>query len=396
MTHNGPPTAVEDLRAWAVAWTGFAANVITFGVLFSFGVYLTPLAEEFDTTTGPVSGLFSAAVLVYYLSGAVGGRLGDRYGTRPVVGVGAVTIGVALLLAARADALWQLYVLYPVIGIAVGCCYPPLVGAVGQRFERRRVMAIAIVLAGVGAGTWIMPPVARWAVDTYGWRDTFSGWAVAATAVIGLVVVVVGRPPDATGGPAHQPVLARDLAGMRSFRRLYLAIILVSPGFYAPIAFLNDYAVDRQVTPGRAAALVGVIGGTTVITRFIVGALGPRFDGLAQYRLAYLVMTAGLIVWWSSGSSYVAMVAAASLHGVGWAVWVTAAPLVMVTWFGPRDLGGALGALYTGLGLGALLGPVVSGFIIDGAGYRWAVAVVVVTNLVAIAVARTVTSPLEA
>jgi len=384
-------TELETPRAWAVTWAAFGANFVTFGVLFSFGVYLTPIADEFGTTTGPVSGLFSSAVLVYYFAGAVGGRMGDRYGTRPVVAVGAVTIGVALWVAAQADALWQLYVVFPVVGIAVGCCYPPLIGAVGQRFERRRVLAIAIVLTGVGAGTWLMPSIARRLIDSRGWRGTFEVWALMCTAVILVVVVALGR--TRRDEVAHKPVKAGALVGNRAFVRLYVAVVLVSPGFYAPIAFLNDYAVDRSVSEAAAAWLVGIIGGATVVARLVIGGLGARFDGLTQYRMSYWVMTAGLALWLVSGGSYAALAVAAALHGIGWAVWVTAAPLVLTEWFGARDLGGVLGAFYTGLGLGALLGPAVSGFIIDQWGYRPAIAVVVAGNLLAIAVARSVRTP---
>lgn len=383
-------TLIESRRAWTVTWAAFAANFVTFGVLFSFGVYLTPIAETFETTTGPVSSLFSAAVLVYYLSGAIGGRFGDRYGTRPVVAVGAVTIGVALYVSAQTTSLWQLYLVFPVVGIAVGCCYPPLIGSVGQMFERRRVMAMAIVLAGVGAGTWLMPSIARTLIDGRGWRGTFEIWAAVTMVVIVATALAIPRRSAAVRADPPRPLPAGVLVGDRRFRRLYVALVLVSPGFYAPLAFLNDYAVDQGISEGAAAWLVGIIGGATVVARLVIGALGPRFDPLTQYRISYLVMTAGLTTWLFAGGFYWALALAAALHGIGWAVWVTAAPLVLAEWYGVQHLGGVLGSFYTGLGLGALLGPSVSGFVIDQASYRWAIALVVTFNLAAIAAAATV------
>ena len=67
----------------------------------------------------------------------------------------------------------------------------------------------------------------------------------------------------------------------------------------------------------------------------------------------------------------------AALHGLAWAAWVTAAPLVLATWFGVQDLGLLVGGFYTGLGFGAFIGPAVSGFVIDEAGYRPALALVI-------------------
>ena len=57
-------------------------------------------------------------------------------------------------------------------------------------------------------------------------------------------------------------------------------------------------------------------------------------------------------------------------------MWFTAAPNVLATWFGVADLGGTVGTLYTALGFGALAGPAVLGFVIDGSGYEIAIAMV--------------------
>ena len=141
---------------------------------------------------------------------------------------------------------------------------------------------------------------------------------------------------------------------------------------------------------GAAAWLVGIIGGSTVAARLVIGALGPRFDGLRQYAFSYWVMTAGLSVWLVAGGSYPLLALAAALHGLGWAVWVTAAPMVLAEWFGVRDLGGALGTFYTGLGLGAVPGPALSGFIIDQVSYEAAIGFVVVLNVAAIGAVRVV------
>ena len=108
------------------------ANFVTFGILFSFGVFLTPIAETFGTSSGPVAPLFSAAICFYYLFGVIGGRISDRIGLRPVIAAGAIMLTLGLFISSRATSLWHLYVFFaPLVGGAVGCCYPPMIGAVG-------------------------------------------------------------------------------------------------------------------------------------------------------------------------------------------------------------------------------------------------------------------------
>lgn len=381
-------TYTDSPHAWLVATAASAANFVTFGTLLSFGVFLTPIAETFGTTTGPVAPLFSGAICFYYLAGAVGGRLSDRHGARPIILIGALSMTLGLAAGSQVKGLWQMYLLYmPLIGIGVGCCYSPAIGAVGRWFERRRSLAISIVLTGVGAGTLVIPSLSRVLIQAHGWRTTLAVLAIVAFVVVGGAAVVTDRPPSQAGNTntSKAPPVFRS----KHFRRLYASVVVLGPGFYAPFAFFNDYAVARGIDSSSAAALVGVVGASSVVSRLIFGALGDRPRALPKYRFGYLVMTAALVVWLMAGSSFILLVVSAVLHGIGWAAWVTATPIVLAEWFGIESLGGVLGTFYTGLGIGALMGPAISGFVIDQAGYRWAVALVTISTIAASALALT-------
>ena len=365
----------------SITAAAFVANFVTFGVLFSFGIFLTPIADSFDTSTGPVAPLFSTAVCFYYLAGAVAGRFSDRVGVRPVIVAGAVLMTVGLTVSALASALWHLYLVYaPLVGSAVGCCYPPMIGTVGRWFQERRTTAISLVLAGVGMGTFVGPIVSRALIDSLGWRSTFGIYAVFSAVLLVACAIASDDPPAAPG--AKQLGLSAILRSRR-FLMLYGALVLGGPGFYAPLAFYNDHAASQGIGSQAAALLVGVVGASSVIARLVISALGDRFIPMRQYRLGQLLMLACLILWFSAGDSYLLFFASAFLHGVSWAVWFTAAPNVLAVWFGVADLGGALGAFYTALGFGALAGPAVLGFVIDNSGYQTAIALVICSSVVA-------------
>ena len=368
-------------RGWVVTSAAFVANFVTFGVLFSFGIFLTPIADSFDTSTGPVAPLFSTAVCFYYLAGAVAGRFSDRVGVRPVVVTGAIFMTIGLIVSARASALWQLYLVYaPLVGSAVGCCYPPMIGTVGRWFEERRTAAISLVLAGVGMGTFVGPIVSRVLIDAWGWRSTLGIYA-AFSAV--LLVACAIASSDAPIKPDSKQLGLSAILRSKKFLTLYGALILGGPGFYAPLAFYNDHAVSEGIGSQAAALLVGVVGASSVVARLIISALGDRFIPMRQYRLGQLLLLGCLFLWLSAGNSYGLFFLSALFHGVGWAVWFTAAPNVLATWFGVADLGGALGTFYTALGFGALAGPAVLGFVIDSSGYETAIALVIGTSIVA-------------
>ncbi|HJM21200.1 MAG TPA: MFS transporter [Acidimicrobiales bacterium] len=364
-----------------VTGAAFVANFVTFGVLFSFGIFLTPIAESFNTSTGPVAPLFSTAVCFYYLAGAVAGRFSDRVGVRPVVAAGAICMTIGLIVSARASALWHLYLVYaPLVGSAVGCCYPPMIGTVGRWFEERRTAAISLVLAGVGMGTFVGPIVSRALIDVWGWRSTLGIYAAFSAVLLAACAIASDDPP---ASPDFKPLGLSAILRSKKFLMLYGALVLGGPGFYAPLAFYNDHAISKGLGTQTAALLVGVIGASSVVARLIISALGDRFVPIRQYRFGQVLMVACLVLWLSAGNSYLLFFASALLHGVGWAVWFTAAPNVLADWFGVADLGGALGTFYTALGFGALAGPAVLGFVIDSSGYETAIVMVICSSVVA-------------
>ncbi len=386
MTGLRPGTGPD--RGWVIATAAAGANAVTFGTLFSFGVFLTPIAHTFGTTTGGVAPLLSGAVLFYYVAGAVAGWASDRFGIRPVVAAGAVALPLGLVLTAAADRLWLVYLCYiPLVGIGAGSCYAPLIGTLGRWFDRRRAAATSLLLVGVGGGTLLGPLVGRELIDRWGWRGTFLAFGLVAAIVLGATAAVVADPPGRGSGSGTAPW---TLFRSRRMLVLYLSTIVIGPGFYAPFAFLNDYAVSIGAGGRAAAALLATMGAASLVARLALGVIGDRFPASGLYLAGYGLLALSLIVWLAAGSAYGLLVAAAVIHGIGWAAWVTATPLVFTRWFGTANLGAAVGLFYTGLGVGAVLGPALSGQIIDRVGYRPAVAAVVGPTVVAVVIAAIV------
>ncbi|MEC7827574.1 MAG: MFS transporter [Actinomycetota bacterium] len=368
-------------NSWTVTSAAFVANFVNFGVLFSFGIFLTPIAESFETSTGPVAPIFSTAVCFYYLAGAIGGKISDTVGVRPVVATGAVFMTLGLIVSSQASELWHLYLGYaPLVGSAVGCCYPSMIGTVGRWFKHRQASAISLVLAGVGMGTFIGPIVSRILIDAWGWQSTLGVYAIFSGVLLTICTFAAVDSPKVR---RDDDLGLRKILRSKRFLVLYGALALGGSGFYAPLAFYNDHAVSEGVSGSAAATLVGVIGASSVVARLVISALNDRFVPMHQYRFGQLLLVGCLLVWFLAGDSYVLFLVSALLHGVSWAVWFTAAPNVLATWFGVADLGGSIGTFYTALGFGALAGPAILGFVIDSSGYEVAIAIVICSSVIA-------------
>ncbi len=383
------------------------ANFFTFGAMYSFGVFLTPLVNEFNSSTGPVSTLFSVTVCFYYIGGAIGGRLSDRHGSRPIIATSAVLLTGGLLLTATTTQLWQAFFSFGLlVGLSVGFCYTSSIGLVSRTFSRNRAFALGVLLAGVGTGVLVTPIISEAIINAYSWQAAYACLAVLALpttvwATFNSDRIRAGRrhsnktasnrassnSASATDNSADNPTGKSRLLPLsaltrnRQFRRYYLAVILLGPGFYVPILFYNDYAVDQGIGSSPAALLVGISGASSVFGRLAYGLLDSRMGAMNLCRLSYALLLAALVVWLGAGSVYTLLVVSAVTHGLGWAILATSTPSVLTNWLGANNLGGTIGVYYTGLGVGALAGPAAGGFIIDRAGFAPAIALSIATTL---------------
>jgi Na+/melibiose symporter-like transporter len=183
---------------------------------------------------------------------------------------------------------------------------------------------------------------------------------------------VVARP-----GPAAQPSPGlrsfRELMAISDFAVLYLSVLFVTFGLFVPFVFLTAYAEDRGADPVAAAALVGVIGGASVIGRLGLGGMADRIGPTRLYRHSYLLMAASHGLWLVSGDRFWVLVAYAIVLGVAYGGFIALSPAVVALRFGLEGMGGVLGTLYTSAAVGSLAGPPIAGVLIDSAGYGAAI-----------------------
>jgi MFS family permease len=342
------------------------------------------MSDDFGTGRGATAIVFALTISLSFLLAPVTGRAADRRGPRPVLLVGATFLAVGLLATAATPSLVLGYVTYGVgVGTALACGYVPMVANVGGWFVRRRTAALGVAVAGIGLGTLVANPVAATLIDATTWRTTFVIFAVAGTGLVLLAAVLVRVGPAVAPAAKLRPL--RELLRRRDFALLYASAGLVTLALFVPFVFLPGYAEDRGAGEVAAAALVGVIGGASVVGRLGLGAAAVRLGAIEVYTASFGLMAVSNLLWLVAGDRYWIMVAYAVALGVGYGGFIAIAPAVAADRFGLEGLGGVLGTLYTSAAIGALIGPPLAGVVIDSAGYATAIVSAVVVSALATA-----------
>ncbi len=368
-----PPTRFErdSPHAWRMVAAGFLATFTVFGVAYSFGAFFKPIAAQFGASRSATSAIFSITAGLSFLLAPLTGHLAERFGPRRIAAIGAVAIGAGLAATSKIEHLWVAYITYGLgVGVAIACCYVPLIAAVSGWFLVRRNTALGITVSGIGVGTLATAPIAAELIRRLGWREAYLAMAVIATALLFVCAWLIEAPPIELNAPEFS---ARRIIRTGQFKLMYAACMLWTVATAIPFVFLPAYAQGIGIKAVTAAALVGFIGLASTAGRLGLGPLANRFGLIVTYR--YCILTLGICFsLWLYGKSYGMLVAFALVMGASYGGAVALTPAVVAELFGTRGLGVILGTLYTGSAIGALLGPPFCGAVIDRTGsYRPAI-----------------------
>lgn len=364
--------APDSLAGWLAALSAFIAGFVGLGVMYTFGVFFTPMEAEFHGSRTATSAFFAITGMLFYFFGSITGRLSDRFGPRRIVLAGAIIMGSGLALTAAAPQMWTGYLTYGVgVGIGAACAYIPTLALVGGWFIRHRTTALGLAAAGTGCGTLLLPPLAAVLIEAHGWRTAYAWFAAGSFLLLLACAALARRPPL---GRAGQMTALRHVVRSRQFVLLYTSWVLATTGLVAAMVFLPPFAHAAGVSPVAASALISIIGGMSILGRGGIGYIAQRISLIRLYKLSVLVMAASYLLWLPF-TGYGWLVAFAATLGLGYGVRIALTPVVLIEFFGVGNLGAVLGVFFTASSISAICGPLVAGLIIDQTGhYQWGVA----------------------
>jgi MFS family permease len=357
----------QQQYGWVVVAAAFTLMFVGFGAAYSFAAFFTAFESEFGASRGHIALVFSVAALTWFVSGAPGGVLADRFGPRRVALAGVACLAAALALASVAGSVTMLYVTYSIgIGLGVGLVYVPSIGAVQPWFGANRALASGLAVAGIGAGNIAGPLLAAWWIMQFGWRGAYLALSLCILVVGGAAALAIRQRP----GMKKQAADGTDvLSAMKTpaFWLLYASLVFSCVGTFVPMVHLGPYAQDAGHSAAQGVTLVSLIGLGSLLGRFTIGPFADRLGRQASLSAMYAGLGAMLLVWLAA-QSYWLLALFAVVFGMCYGGYVALLPTLVMERYGARSVSGIIGFLYTGAGLGTLLGPWLAGAAYDALG----------------------------
>jgi MFS transporter, OFA family, oxalate/formate antiporter len=352
---------------WVVVAAAFTLMFVGFGAAYSFAAFFSAFESEFGASRGEIALVFSLCAFLWFSSGAPAGVLADRFGARRVAIAGVACLVLALWVASVAQSLGVLYATYSIgIGLGVGLVYVPSVGAVQPWFSANRAFASGLAVAGIGAGNFAGPLLAAWWIELFGWRGAYLSLALFVL-VLGGAAAAALRQKERHGSVIADGIPLRSALRTTPFWLLFASLVLSCIGLFVPMVHLGPYATDAGYTEAQGVALVSLIGVGSLIGRFTVGAPADRLGRLPSLCAMYAGLGVMFLLW-TVASAYWMLVVFAVVFGACYGAYVALLPTIVMDLYGPRSVSGIIGCLYTGCGVGTLLGPWLAGVAYDAVG----------------------------
>ena len=351
-------------------------------MVFSFSVFFKSLVVDFHASRAAVSFAFSLFNIVGALLIPATGMLIDRFGAKRVILVFTLLYGLGLCSALWVgSALWQLYLLFTVLGVAMasGPAPVPYGVVISHWFNRHRGLALGLSMLGIGVGSVVVPILAQRLITSFGWRAAFAifGGAVVLLPLPVLAALLQNDPgqrglqPDGDEKnpvsqlqqPEKQGLTWHEIWHSSTFWILICIFSLAGASVHGAALHMSAIFTDRGVTAERAAIATSLVGIAVLLGRVTSGYLLDRFFAPRGAILFYGATAVGIAILCSGTYGPLGLVAS-FLVGLGMGAEVESMAYMITRYFGLATFGTVYGHAF-----GAFMLAGAAGVFLMGAGY---------------------------
>lgn len=302
------------------------------------------------TMTGPMLGIVVAAML--------GGALGDRYGSRVIVGIGAILGGLGAIFRTFVGSFEPMFGLSIILGIGTSLVFSNLPKLVAVWFPPKQVgLATGVYYTGVGIGT-ATGLAASGAFAT--WQQACLITGIAAMVAAALWTILGRSAPMTMPGTELSVGLRQSLRHSVRVKDIWILFIILFLSLGAILSYISSLPVMLQQihhVPTKTAALFSsVVVYAMACGLFFLPMLSDRLGLRKPVVVGSMLLSAALLLlaWFSAISMLTWILGALGGFFFGYLAVLLTFPVELPT-IGPKFAGGAGGIVLTGEHIGGFL-----------------------------------------
>jgi len=379
--------------AWAIVAIAAVMRLFSSSFRSSSSVLIPRLIDSFGWSYGAVGFGFALQWVVSGLLGPSAGWLGDRYGARVAMTIGAVLFIAGMVLTGFMTNLWQFYLFFGIIlSASMGIFQVPLTASVTMWFRRHLGTGMGILQSAQGIGPLVAVPIMLLVISLFGGgldglRAAF--WVpgiIGGIVILGLVPLFHNEPAQIgirpLGAPENEPVRRvqrGEIARIRTrvfFKQAQRTLAfwnLIGIHFWGcaghaiVLVYLVAIAEEADVSPGLAAGAFVTMSVTSTVTRFAVPVLADHLGSKGVMAVCFALQTLPIVLLFFATDTWHFYLFAV-LFGIGFGGEMSAFPIINRQYYGTAPIGTTYGWQMMGAGTGMAAGALIGGELRDWTG----------------------------
>lgn len=210
-------------------------------------------------------------------------------------------MAAGLALYAGAGSILVVYAVHVMFGLSLVCSgsYACVI-VTSQATERRRGLAIGILLAAASLGTGVAPGAYSLITALIGWQNALRLVAVVTACMLPAIFALPARQAARTAPATGQPDNATLAAALRSVN-FWLLSLIAGVGFVVAIGLSSNMVLfltnDVGLKPTRIDVLLLVMSVAGLSAQLLTGALSDVINRRVIHTGSILVMAAGCLMF---------------------------------------------------------------------------------------------------
>ena len=357
-------------------------------LLYSFGVFLPYINDEFGFTRAEGSALFSFRSILLAPGFIIAGRLIDKYDPRIVILGGGSIAALGMILSGFAQNTWQLILFYSVfVGLGDTVLYITCVAVVSRWFTKRRAFAIGVITTGVPLSGLITNPLTASLINNFGYRNALLALGGIMLVTLLGALVMRGSPKDLGLKPYGEENYDREVAtgnmtsnyskkdwttleaiSTPNFWIMYLMYTFAFITFLIIVTQFYNFEIDLNITALAAAGPPAAIGFGSIIGRTILASLLAEVLEYRKVLFVCLLAQGSSIILLLAFDEMWAFYMFGLLFGFFYSACVPIFPTLLAKFYGLKAMGTIYGIFGTSYSIAAIGAPILAGYVFDVTG----------------------------
>lgn len=381
-----------------VVWPLALAETIVWAAMFySFPALLLEWERDLGWSKTELSAAFTLALALSALMAPVMGRFIDHSLGHLVLTGSALLGALSLVLLSYANSLWQFYLAWFSIGIAMsGSLYEPCFAFITRTMGDRARQAITLVTLIAGfAGTLSFPGTHALLTIT-DWRGTvlvLSG--IVAVAAVPLFWCGCRNAQEGDSRSRHDSIPPRPAQVFRMMRQttfwlLAIAFAMIALDHGLLLTHLLPLLDERGVGQDAAILAASMIGPMQVAGRLAMMAAEKHTSMIVIGATCFVAMGIAALSLLGSGAIPMLLVTFVVFHGAGYGVTSIVRPVLIADLLGRVNFGLVAGLLAVPFLAASAVSPTIAAMIWEVGGYHlviWVAISATATGLASLLVA---------